>query len=347
MLLKIPESETERRTQLEEKISTVKAEIAAKSRVAKEKDNATKSHGVRFLERQRLVRLEKKAKSDDDKYKIALDQVYVAHFPHDIKYLPLFRKGGERCVDKGKALFRRAVTRNRVFKQLEKGELQRVNWISEKQYKRIPGEWTTQLEQDTFGRATATDKKDSEDSPSAPAVDNRFAVSAQHEQVLKAAEDLENELDDKDDVVKKDDASSVGESSDGSDDADPMADAPSTTTKRTKNKNKKAKADESAESDGSSSSSSSSSSDSSSDSSSGDDSEDEEAPKPQESKKRQHENDDDDDDDDFLMPATDVNVFEKAKMEKASDLVRSGDKSSGWKTQRQRPGEWKPKRQRR
>jgi hypothetical protein len=51
--------------------------------------------------------------------------------------------------------------------------------------------------------------------------------------------------------------------------------------------------------------------------------------------------------DDFLVPATnDVNVFDKARHDAPQNDFVSGDKSKGWATQRQRPGQFKKRRTR-
>lgn len=348
LLAKIPPEEAERRRELMEKIEQTKAEIGSKKIVSKERQNATKSHGIRFLDRQRLVRLEKAVRkssnNENELFKIALDQAYVAHFPHDIRYLPLFKNGNVRAVDEGKALFRRAVTRNRILKEL--GSEQRVNWISEDQYARLPPSWTIQLEQETFGGKREKLKGDKAE------VDDRFSLSKEHQQVLEAVEKIENELDgsndeenDKDDAVDESEGSESGEidSDSGCDNVDPMnsvtknIDKPVSqfSERETGTEDANGDSDDSDESDDSSSSS-----DDSSDEDSKDDS------NHVGGTKRQLDTTDEEADD-FLIPATNENVFDKAKAERASELVNRGDKSKGWTTQRQRPGQFKPKKQRR
>ena len=96
-------------------IALLKDQIAQNEQKEKERRNAVESHGVRFLERQRLVRMERTARKtiegsqlENELVRIALDQVYVAHFPHDVsKYQPIFRKGvrggrkGTCCQEEG------------------------------------------------------------------------------------------------------------------------------------------------------------------------------------------------------------------------------------------------------
>ena len=87
---------------------------------------------------------------------------------------------------------------------------------------------------------------------------------------------------------------------------------------------------------------SSSDDDSSSDSDSSDEDE-----APARAKKRSNETPIAEEFDDFLVPATDaVNVFEKAKHDASQNDFVSGDKSKGWATQRQRPGQFKKRRTR-
>ena len=348
LLAKIPEEDAERRRELTEKIEQTKAEIASKEIVSKERLNATKSHGIRFLERQRLVRLEKAVRksSNNEKelFKIALDQVYVAHFPHDIRYLPLFKNGNVRAIDEGKALFRRAVTRNRILKEL--GSEQRVTWISEDQYARVPPSWTIQLEQETFGGKREKLKGAKSE------VDDRFSLSKEHEQVLDAVEKIENELDrsngeeyNKDDTVDESDGdeSLENDSESGCDNVDPMKSVTNYVNEPVSQCQKSETGTEqhaNSDSDDSDESDDSSSSEDSSDDDSSDDS------IHLGGAKRQLDTTEEEGDD-FLVPATDENVFDKAKAEKASELVNRGDKSKGWTTQRQRPGQFKPKKQRR
>ena len=351
LLAKIPEEESERRRELMEKIEQTKAEIASKEFVSKERQNATKSHGIRFLERQRLVRMEravrKSSNNEKELFKIALDEAYVAHFPHDIRYLPLFKNGNVRAVDEGKVLFRRAVTRNRILKEL--GSEERVNWISEDQYERLPPSWTIQLEQETFGGKREKLKV------AKPDVDDRFSLSKEHEQVLEAAEKIENELDRSngeknvnDDVVDESDGEDSGEidSDSGCDNEDPMKSVtrnisePVPTFKESEagTENVSGDSDDSEGSD-----------DTSDDSSSSDDSSDDDSDdlKSHLGGTKRQPDATEEEVDDFLIPAINENVFDKAKAEKASELVNRGDKSKGWTTQRQRPGQFKPKKQRR
>ncbi len=103
-----------------------------------------------------------------------------------------------------------------------------------------------------------------------------------------------------------------------------------------------------------------SSSDSSSDSTSDSDSENSEDDKESvsisenksDSKRNLSDNDNDDSEDDFLVAknqdTSPENVFAKApRVDNKDFFLQKGDKTKGWATQKQRPGEWKKKRQRR
>ena len=192
--------EEEKTQELKNKITALKQEIAEKQQSMVEKKHAEKSHGQRFLDRQRLTRLEKKVrKSDVDNneqekqlIKLALDQVYVAHHPNDVKYMPLF-KYGKRVVDQSRHLFRRAVTRKRILKDVK--TYTKVSWIIANQYERLPtkDEWTIQDEERVFGGSVSRSNKDNTKSVS-KTEDSRFAMASNHEAVLKAAEQAESEL---------------------------------------------------------------------------------------------------------------------------------------------------------
>ena len=162
--------------------------------------------------------------------RVALDQVYVAHYPHDAKYLALF-KNGVRVVDANeKNLVKRAMTRNRILQNLL-GE-QRVKWISTDQYQRLPKnvEWSIELEKSMFG---ASSEADAATTDIMEATDDRFAIGLpQHTKILQAAEEAALEQDsssDDDDDDNEDDANppqattkpdaKVEESSDGDTDS--------------------------------------------------------------------------------------------------------------------------------
>lgn len=370
---------------LEEKIKLLKAEIAGKQEVEKERQNAKQSHGTRFLERQKLVRMERntrnnpnlsKQQKEKELLKIALDQVYVAHYPMELKYFPLFRQGVRR-VDPAKVLGQRASTRRRILAEnFAKGKQPSggvKSWISEDQYKRVAlisereGEWSKEREREIFGEESAKAGKTEEDT-----ADDRFAAPSQHEALLAAAEQAEVELDKQDDTreekeiedklaTSSDDAQSSSDES--LDEADPLK--PNKKRKRTEKEiplDKKAvmksrravgkddassASGSSSDDDSSTSSSSSSSDDDSSSDSSGSDG-DEESRAVQPEALLEKTNDPVEvmmEDDDFLVPAVEssdnVNVFAKPKERISAVEKFTGDKSKGWATQRQRPGQFK------
>jgi hypothetical protein len=401
-----------------------------KQQSIQEKKNAEKAHGQRFLDRQRLTRQEKKIKNNnnnkDDEAellltKIALDQIYVAHHPNDVKYMPLY-KSGKRVIDQSRQLYRRAITRKRILKELfwredsvkeddTKTKNKRVSWIPTDQYERLTKfkEWTIQDEEQMFGGSitrenvkTSTKKNQTEDS--------RFSTTtatASHNAVLKAAEQIESQIlaeeeeeeeeakekgendeqetiaaavkDMKDANKQKHDDDDVDEdsahendndngsdsdsdSSDDDDDDDDEGDnAEPLVSQETKKKILQQLKDEQ---DSSSSSSSSSSSDSDSSGSESESEGEEDKEKTSNltatsSQKRpvsttgvenlkEEEEKSDEEVDDFLVDANeeqnDGDVFQKTKNHLPAWSSARGDKSKGWETQMQRPGQYKKRR---
>ena len=374
-----------RRSELQEKIQALEGEIDSKQKVIQQKKNAEQSHGRRFLERQKLTRQEKKVQKqlaaaaaaaakgttslsekelEAELYKIALDQVYVAHHPADVKYMPLFNKNG-RVVDVSRQLYRRAVTRRRILKELlaDGSTTERVSWISADQYARLLSkkkEWTIQDEEGVFGGTISRANKKEVLQAKQQTDDSRFALSSEHSALLEAAETLELELNETEEKEKKasedNDNSSSSDSDDSSssgdeeeDNADPMI--PKTDSHPSKEQ-PKARGDDS----GSSSSSDSSDSDSDSSSDSDSDSSDDEGEvarsklPQQQVAPEEEEEEEEEEQDDFLLDDVETdntNVFEHAKEQLPGTGTPKGDKSRGWETQKQRPGQFKRKRQRR
>lgn len=360
--------------ELQSKIVALKEEISDKQQSLVEKKHAEKAHGQRFLDRQRLVRREKKVRKNiqqrnantenaavdkEELLKLALDQVYVAHHPNDIKYMPLFKQGN-RVIDQSRQLYRRAVTRKRILKDLAtelSSSKTKVNWIGIDQYKRVPLDWSIQDEERVFGGCISrSSNKNKTKGTNKTEEDTRFAVASHHEVLLKAVDQAESNLiqegeklqsmqaDDggkKIKRIKKDDSSSDNSTSSSSDDSESDDDLLEETHIKDHSHNK-------------SSSSVDSSSSSDSDSSSNDDetitlpgSKQNVSTETYHNKKKKDDIKVDHDDDDFLVDATDDHPFKKpAATIPALSTVR-GDKSRGFETQSQRPGEYKKKRTRR
>ena len=357
---------------LENRIRLLKDEISSKQEVEKERQHAKQSHGPRFLERQKLVRAFKNTRSnpnisEEDKekelVKIALDQVYVAHYPMDIKYMPLFQQGVRR-VDPPKLLARRAKTRRRILSQnFSSGKRPSTgpkNWISEEQYDRVVAianrnmDWPIEKEREYFGEASESTEIGNEDA--------RFSAPSQHEALLAAAEQAEAELDqegtprDNSKEIentkdsKEDESASEGESSD--DGADPLK--PSQKRKRNEESTSKKNPDEgehTGDKDDASTVGSSSDDDSDDSSTSSSSSSDDNNSVAEKSVDKDVESSEVQtssvmmEDDDFLVPvadsADDGNVFAKPHERMAAVDRVSGDKSQGWATQRQRPNQFK------
>ena len=370
------------RAKIQAQIDELETQIGDKQKVEQQKQNARKSHGVRFLERQRLTRLWQQAAKMSDKtarqreqHRLGLDMLYVAHYPLEVRYQPLFRKK-DRIILDGRNLARRAAARGKILRQAK--TLERANWVPAQVYDDCPTEWSNAKERDIFGVVVPSSETN-------PVVnDNRFnAAPDSHSALLQAAAAMDAELDAEEEAEKQagesmaesvpartaaskqgddsdDDSSSEGIVSDDddedSDGADPLQSS-STGEKRHRvedlpsskeEKDAKLKSTE----DNVSDDDSSSSSDSSSDSSSSDDSDDDEKPPASQSKKSQpvapKADEDQEEDDDFLMSG-DTNsgdIFANAKEHIPSVDESRGDKSQGWATQRQRPGQFKKRRTR-
>lgn len=391
LLQKIPEEESERREELQIKSRALKLEIDDKQKVIQEKKHAEKAHGQRFLDRQRLTRMEKQVKKsaaadmEEQLVKIALDQVYVAHHPTDVKYTPLFRKG-QRVIDTSRQLYRRAVTRRRILKSLTT-ERQNCTWISKEQYQRLPtSEWNIQDEEELFGGSiTRKGMKEVKKKLRETTEDSRFGLAPGQKTILELAEQMDAELEgqgaeteDEDlDIntmaeVSNEDRKSKSGDDDGSEDSSSSSDSEDSEELDPAVKRSPAqipastleekKVDSGAPVFGDSSSSSSDSDDSSS--SSDDDGvavekalaargmDEKSSPSSSDSSSGSESDKDEkvDQGDDFLMDAKeddDGNVFSMTlKQIPALGEVR-GDKSKGWDTQKLRPGQFKKRRVRR
>jgi hypothetical protein len=357
-----------------EKIRVLKEEIDGKQATEKERQHAKESHGARFLERQKLTRMERNlnnnpnlsaTQKEKELVKIGLDQVYVAHYPMNIRYLPLFTKVVRR-VDPAKVLAQRAKTRQRILAEQfsdspQTPKTETKSWISVEQYDRvktIAGQgWSVERERETFGEASSAEAA----REAGGADDDRFNAQSQHEDLLAAAEKAEAQLDKEEDAKEEEEVGVSGRtktskndessSSSSDDDSTSSGSAPSKKKKNTEpiaevNNGKRKLNEESSSSDDSSSASSSSDDDNSIASSS--------------IKKAAASEPKNDaiiteatdktyamEDDDFLMPVAEssddanLNVFAKPQEHMSAIDSAKGDKSQGWATQRQRPGQFK------
>mmetsp|Transcript_23086 Transcript_23086/g.54563 ORF Transcript_23086/g.54563 Transcript_23086/m.54563 type:complete len:456 (+) Transcript_23086:70-1437(+) len=390
---------------LRKKITELKQEISHKQQSMVEKKHAEKSHGQRFLDRQRLTRQEKKARKivskdqEERLLKIALDQIYVAHHPNDVKYMPLF-KYGKRVVDQSRQLFRRAVTRKRILRDIN--STTKVSWISADQYERLPkNEWTIEDEEHHFGGSVSRSTSDNTKSIGR-AEDSRFAIASKHEALLKAADQAESDLlqdeeksgekmsttekcESMNNYTKNDSNSSSSESSSDSEDEEPDPLSSKQSTKSNSGDGRQSSISEvkntqqNVENDDSTSDSDSSSSDDSdreigkfkqnletdrnskrkntdSDSSSSSSTSSVNSDTKAEKKTPYKETSTttytgevvDEEIDDFLIDATNNHdVFSQPAVRVPALSAVRGDKSKGFETQSQRPGEFRKKRKRR
>ena len=369
------------RQQIEQQIAGLQDQIAANQKVEQQKTNARRSHGVRFLERQRLTRawsqadkLPDQAARQAEQYRIGLDMLYVAHYPLQTRYQPLFRNNQRILLD-GRNLARRAAARGKILQQVHAAADQpvvpRVHWIPAAVYDNCPRTWSNQHERDTFGVIAPS-------TPQAASDDRFLTVPDSHAALAQAAQALDAALDaqeavhsdngekkvatEANAVHSSDKSSSSSEGMVNSDDEDEdNADPLHEPTVQQAVGNVTHHHDEAVNNSDDDSSSDNSSSSSSSSSSSDDDSSDKEeggedsTKSPAKSSSIQHQKpppieDDDDDDDDFLVADTAdhaADIFAHAKEQVPSLDTARGDKSQGWATQRQRPGQFKKRRTRR
>jgi hypothetical protein len=117
---------------MEQGIQGLKTKIQQTQIVEKERQWVKESHGLQFLEQQRLTQAEhstckllssvltpeEREGHETELQHIALDQVYVAHFPHNMKYLPLFQDN-VWMVEVKEKLPRRATIQKYILKSLE------------------------------------------------------------------------------------------------------------------------------------------------------------------------------------------------------------------------------------
>ena len=371
------------RAVVEATIAQLEAEIAAKQQTQKERKNAEKYHQVRFFDRQRLVRLERTVRRSLDEAAAAADaeeaarlraelddivrdKLYVAFFPNDTKYFSLFR-GGERVVDDAPTAEKRQMIRNRIAQEYHGGRLTSKSWFNLDEIKEMKSPLAAKSsdgsDPSAGKRKRAADASTKSTNKAVKKVasgkkeeDDRDGVVARN---VKASKEGGNKGNDSSDG---DGSSSSSTSSSGDDDSDSEQHKTKVIAKPTA----KDDVEEIGDSDSSSSSSSSSSdssdsdsssssdSDSSSDSSS-DDSEDEgensnkKTLKAEPQPKMPAAANEESDDDFFADDGDGKDVFEKAAQYSTGYEYEEakGDKSRGWTTQKQRPGQWKKNRNKR
>jgi hypothetical protein len=99
------------RKKVEDTIKTIEAEIAEKEKLTIERDRASKYHKVKFFERRKLMRLEKKIKAMEKKAAktaagvIKRSYAYIAEFPNAVKYISLFKDAARPKSEAGAACF--------------------------------------------------------------------------------------------------------------------------------------------------------------------------------------------------------------------------------------------------
>ena len=335
LLLKI--TDEQQRASIKEDMVNLEKAMEVRQGQDREKKNASKYHQVKFVERQKLTRLEKKCKRDLDEAKaaadfddvekhtkelekICMDQLYVAHYPNDTKYISLFANG-VRLQDDEKTAKKREEIRNQIVERIKNREIDtKKSWVN-----------MAVLEAKGFAvdMANTTNEEGGKDSTGVKmSAVMKEATAAAAKKKPSTAKNGNNS-----------DSSSAPSSNDGESSSEDDSVEP------TKDNSISVELKDIIPTVGESDSSDSDSSDSSSSDSDGEDENNEEV-------SRGVVNNDDNDvesEDDFLVDDSGdkdiTHVFANAKRE-IEDYKNKGDKSKGWKTQNQRPGEFKKKRDR-
>jgi len=339
-------TDEEQKSKIQDDINILRGAMVVKEKEELEKKNADKYRQAKFFERQKLTRMESKMKKkiseakaaadfeDVQKYtimleQICMDQLYVAYFPNDIKYYPLF-SNGNRIVDDEKSAKKREDIRNGIIERIQSGKIiHKKNWVN-----------LSVLKAKGFDVDMKQPIRDKDEEK----VDTRFAADNDFDTKLasnetKATSKISN---------KKADAKIESSSDSSSSDSDSDSKSETAGEKTTSAPAAPLKTDaDNIPTVGNSSSSSDSDSSSDSESDSSDSDNDAETRNQVKTlAQKEEEGMDEESDDDFLVDDSgDADAFAKAKKEK-NYLEERNDKSQGWKTQKQRPGEWKKKRER-
>jgi rRNA-processing protein Efg1 len=231
----------EQLTEVQQKIDTIQEQLSLSHTSIKERENARRSHKTRFVDRQRTTRFYKqwvkqlqKLEANHTKesnvemqrilhelYKLALDQVYIAHYPLDVtSYVSIYQNGSQarRQVMNNRLLYKMATQRQCVLERLHASkiprdnattnipanpsakvsnvrprQMQRAPWIHPSQYERVQHltTWSTQSERSTFDIIIPSH----EQKQSIPVNDDRFKIPtdiAKH--LVLEHERLEQEL---------------------------------------------------------------------------------------------------------------------------------------------------------
>mmetsp|Transcript_10693 Transcript_10693/g.16226 ORF Transcript_10693/g.16226 Transcript_10693/m.16226 type:complete len:386 (-) Transcript_10693:87-1244(-) len=339
-------TDEEQKLKIQDDINILRGAMVVKEKEELEKKNADKYRQAKFFERQKLTRMESKMKKKISEAKaaadfedvqkctimleqICMDQLYVAYFPNDIKYYPLF-SNGNRIVDDEKSAKKREDIRNGIIERIQSGKIiHKKNWVN-----------LSVLKAKGFDVDMKQPIRDKDEEK----VDTRFAADNDFDTKLasnetKATSNISN---------KKADAKIESSSDSSSSDSDSDSKSKTAGEKTTSAPAAPLKTDaDNIPTVGNSSSSSDSDSSSDSESDSSDSDNDAETRNQVKTlAQKEEEGMDEESDDDFLVDDSgDADAFAKAKKEK-NYLEERNDKSQGWKTQKQRPGEWKKKRER-
>jgi len=137
---------------IKQKIKDIENDIADQQRILKERKNAERYRKVKFFDRITLGRLEKKIRSklkesyennnldrikvlEDELEQVGNDQIYVAYFPNDTKYLSLFTRNGKRINDDEKTRIKREHIYSRISNTVDKSKITK-KWVTA--HKQVP-----------------------------------------------------------------------------------------------------------------------------------------------------------------------------------------------------------------
>ncbi|CAB9524988.1 expressed unknown protein [Seminavis robusta] len=131
----------------------------------------------REKQKQKFIQMEQKARSNKNEKaldRIALQQVYVAHYPDPQHYVSAF--GGNKSIKK------RAILRAQAL-DLASSE-QGVNWIAADMYERLPQQWSMDDEVATFGDKQQQNQKNVKKSAANNESEEDFVAVCAEEDVL-------------------------------------------------------------------------------------------------------------------------------------------------------------------
>mmetsp|Transcript_21676 Transcript_21676/g.31872 ORF Transcript_21676/g.31872 Transcript_21676/m.31872 type:complete len:466 (-) Transcript_21676:160-1557(-) len=406
LLSKLPkgndEDHKEKRKMIETRIEDLVKQIQEKEQMEKERKNATKYHRLKFIEKQKIIRLQKtllnlSATTTNKQQQhqqpilnhLQYDLCYITNYPNDFKYISIFESGKKRCVDDDRTkklrmrvkqlivskcglvgkdgiedwLEHNHVTADGLLLEVDEGVTRKEQKKDEKMNQQLQSKKKKKMADSDDDEMNTKEESKTE----TMVQDDRFVLQEKHDQISKMAEeedsdndssvqgdsDTDSDVDDADPTATYKKQAQVEEVIGDDDDDEKKGDDCGEAVDETKKLNE-------AEKDDSSSAPSSSDSSDSDSSSSSSDSEDEKEEETRENNQQQttttttesnNKNNSDSEDDFFTKEEKVENPFKMAKNQMSfrsnDEYEERKDKSRGWVSQKQRPGQFKRKRERR